>query len=63
MRVTGPNSKDLIKKSSTGIQLVIGPDMDARGMFFATIKLPKNTAKYTGAVRYPNANRNETIAM
>ena len=38
MRVTGPNSKDLIKKSSTGIQVLIGPDMDARGMFFATIK-------------------------
>ena len=63
MRVIGPNSKDLIKKSSTGIQVVIGPDMNARGMFFATTKFPKNTAKYAGAVRYPNTNRNETIAM
>ena len=41
MRVTGPNSKDLINKSSTGIQVVIGLDMDSQGMFFATMKLPK----------------------
>ena len=29
------------KKSSTGIHVVIEPDMDARGMFFATMKRRK----------------------